>query len=105
LFFVSCSTKTVQSEFDFANTIAKNELWTEALIRWEKLKPKMKNSAKLHNNLAIAYEQLGEFDKAKTEYKRALELAPKNDYIKSNYEHFIKTRKDEKNEKSKKNKK
>ena len=102
LFLAYCSAKTVQYEFDFANTIAKNDLWTEALIRWEKLKPKMKNSAKLHNNLAIGYEQLGEFDKAKTEYKIAMELAPKNNYIKNNYDHFIKAKKDKKNEKNNK---
>ena len=100
--FTSCSTKTSHSEFDFANIMAKNELWKEARMRWEKLIPVMPRSAKLHNNLAIVYEMMGEFKKAEKEYKTALKLSPNNSYIKSNYERFNK--KGEKNVKKKNNK-
>ncbi len=90
MIFNSCSSKTAQSEFNFANIMAKNELWKEAVLRWERLTPNMNNSAKLHNNLAIAYERLGETKKAEEEYITALKLSPKNSFIKSNYDRFKK---------------
>lgn len=105
LVLTSCSTKTAQSQFDFANTMAKHQLWKEALARWEKLIPKMENSAKLHNNLAIAYERLGDFERAESEYKLALKLDPKNTFIKNNYNRFKKKGVKKKNEKKRDNKK
>ena len=89
ILFMSCATRSVKSEFGFANMMAKNELWKEAQLRWEKLIPKMDKSAKLYNNLAIAYEIQGEFKKAESAYKTALKLAPKNSYIKDNYDRFL----------------
>jgi len=105
MIFNSCSSKTAQSEFDFANIMAKNELWKEALLRWEKLAQKMNNSAKLHNNLAIAYERLGDTKKAEQEYIAALKLSPKNSFIKSNYDRFKKKETPSKHLKKKKEKK
>ena len=40
------------------------------------------------NNLAVAYEHEGEFDKARKAYERALELEPENQMIRQNYELF-----------------
>ena len=40
------------------------------------------------DNLAIGYEQQGDFDKARNAYQKALELNPNNQYIKQNYELF-----------------
>jgi len=94
----SCASTSIYSEFEFANTVAKNELWKEAKMRWENLIPKMGKSPKLHNNLAVAYERLGEFEKAEKEYKTALKLSPNNKFIKDNYDRFEKKR-SKKNEK------
>jgi Flp pilus assembly protein TadD len=88
----SCALKSVQTEFEFANTVAKNDLWKEAIMRWEELIPKMNQSAELHNNLAIAYERIGEFIKAEQEYNKALKISPNNKFIKENYEQFSKKR-------------
>ena len=44
--------------------------------------------APAYNNLAIGYEQQGEFEKARNAYEKALELNPNNTYIKQNYELF-----------------
>ena len=44
--------------------------------------------ARNRNNLAVAYEQDGEFDLAEQEYKRALDLDSDNVYIRQNYELF-----------------
>jgi Tfp pilus assembly protein PilF len=72
----------------FGLEAAKGGLWKEALLRWEnglKLSP---NNPKLHNNLAIAYENEGEYTKAEEHYKKALELDPTNEVIKINYNGF-----------------
>ena len=38
------------------------------------------------NNLAVAYEHEGEFEKARKAYERALELEPENQMVRQNYE-------------------
>ena len=102
LIFTSCSTKVAKSEFNFANIMARHDLWKEALIRWEKLIPKMKDSSKLYNNMAIAYEKMGEFEKAEDAYKTALKLSPRSSFIQSNYKRFQKKGEVKENDKTKK---
>lgn len=72
----------------FGLEAAKGGLWKEALLRWEnglKLSP---NNPKIHNNLAVAYENEGDYLKAEEHYKRALDLDPTNETIKINYNGF-----------------
>ena len=40
------------------------------------------------NDLAIGYEQLGEFDKARSAYEKALQIEPNNTMISNNYAQF-----------------
>lgn len=84
--FNSCATP--QKEFNFANKMAKEGLWQEAYYRWQKILKKEPNNASLHNNIAIALEQMGKKEEAEKEYKLALKLAPGNSYIKRNYDRF-----------------
>lgn len=72
----------------FGLEAAKGGLWKEAILRWENALKLSPNSAKVHNNLAIAYENEGDYVKAEEHYKRALELDPGNDSIKINYNSF-----------------
>ena len=88
LFFSSCSTRTGKSEFDFANKLAQQELWKEAFMRWERALAEGEDSAAIHNNMAIALEQMGKRDEAEKEYQKALKLSPNNSKIKGNYERF-----------------
>lgn len=65
-----------------------NAAWRKISRRWRKsllLDPK---SARILNNLGVAYEQRGLLELAGTAYRQALELAPDNACIRRNYELF-----------------
>ena len=53
------------------------------------------------NNLAVALEQQGEFDKAREAYEKALKLKPGDIYIQQNYDLFREAD-DKRNRKAKK---
>ena len=63
-------------------------LWREAIYRWERAVELDPTYAAAFNNLAIAYEQAGQLDKAKQAYEKAAELDPKNTSIKQNIDLF-----------------
>jgi len=72
----------------FGIDVARRGLWREAIYRWEKAVELDPQNASARNNLAVAYEQSGEFDLANEEYERALEIDTNNLYIRQNYELF-----------------
>lgn len=72
----------------FGIEVAQLGLWKEAVYRWEKAVELDPQNPSARNNLAVAYEQSGEFDLANEEYERALELNHDNIYIRQNYELF-----------------
>jgi len=72
----------------FGIEVAQRGLWREAIYRWEKAVELDPENASARNNLAVAYEQSGEFDLANEAYERALELDSDNLYIRQNYELF-----------------
>jgi Flp pilus assembly protein TadD len=86
----SCSTKRYGSEFEFANALAQKGLWKEAYFRWQKALEAGKDTPAIHNNMAIALEEMGKLEEAENEYKKALEMAPNNEQIKRNLERFQK---------------
>ena len=59
------------------------------------------NNASALNDLAVALEQQGEFDKAREAYEKALKLKPGDTYIQQNYDLFREAD-DKRNRKSKK---
>ncbi len=67
----------------------KQNLWKEAVYRWSEVVRLSPEDYKAHNNLAIAYEAIGLYDKAEKEYKIALKLSNNDEYIKRNYGNFI----------------
>ena len=75
-----------QVEFGILN--AQNNLWNEALFRWQKAVEIDPTYAAAWNNLAIAYEHEGRFEDAKKAYEKALALDPKNVMIRQNYDLF-----------------
>jgi Flp pilus assembly protein TadD len=75
-------------EVEFGIEVARSGLWREAIFRWQKAVELDPENASARNNLAVAYEQEGDFQLADQEYQRALRLDPGNVYIRQNYELF-----------------
>ncbi len=81
-------TERAKSQIAFGSEVARKGLWREAAFRFEQAIAKEPNNARAHNNLAVALEASGEFARALAEYKKALELDPKDSYIRRNYARF-----------------
>ena len=95
LFLVSATTLThadVRSEakdqVEFGISVAQRGLWREALYRWERAVEIDGSYAAAWNNLGIAYEHEGLFDKARDAYEKALDIEPNNVQIQQNYDLF-----------------
>lgn len=77
-----------KSHVEFGIKVAQTGLWKEAIYRWEQAVKIDPAYAQAWNNLAIGYEQEGRFEDARAAYEKALELEPKNELIRQNYELF-----------------
>ena len=55
----------------FGTDMARQGNWREAIFRWKRALALDPDNARLRNNMAVAYESLGEYDKADAEYKAA----------------------------------
>jgi len=80
---------TFKQEMRFGAEAAQRGLWREAAFRWEKILKNDPDNARVHNNLAVAYESLGQFDRARKEYEIARRRAPDSKEIRNNYESFL----------------
>jgi len=77
-----------KSQVEFGIAVAQKGLWKEALYRWLRAVEIDPTYAAAFNNLAIAYEQSGQFDKAREAYEKAVTLEPENQLIRQNYDLF-----------------
>jgi Flp pilus assembly protein TadD len=77
-----------QKQVEFGINVAQRGLWREAIYRWVRATQIDPSYAAAYNNLAVAYEHEGEFDKARTAYEKAIELDPENALVKQNFELF-----------------
>jgi len=75
-------------QMEFGVQFAKKGLWREALFRWEKALKLSPGNPRILNNLAVACETGGDFQKAEELYREALGLAPDNKDIRQNYDLF-----------------
>lgn len=80
--------KGAREQNDFGIRVAQQGLWREAIFRWERAVELDPGYAAAFNNLAIAYETTGDFERAKRAYERAVELDAKNVYIRQNFDLF-----------------
>ena len=69
--------------------MARMNLWREALFRFQRAVDINPSDAMAHNNLAVAWEANGDFEKARKEYLEALKLDRANQYIQKNYSRFV----------------
>ena len=77
-----------KEQVEFGAQVAQRGLWREAIYRWERATQLDPTYAAAFNNLAVAYEQDGQLDKARAAYEEALALEPENQLIKQNFDLF-----------------
>jgi Flp pilus assembly protein TadD len=77
-----------KKQVEFGISVAQRGLWREAIYRWQRAAQLDPSYAAAYNNLAVAYEHEGDFEKARQSYEKAVELEPNNALIKQNYELF-----------------
>jgi Tfp pilus assembly protein PilF len=77
-----------QTQDNFGVQMARTNLWREAQFRFQRAVEINPQNAMAHNNLAVALEANGDFEKARREYLEALKLDKGNQYIQKNYSRF-----------------
>jgi Tfp pilus assembly protein PilF len=77
-----------KAQVEFGIKVAQKGLWREAIYRWERAVAIDPNYAAAYNNLAVAYEHEGQFEKARKAYDKAAELEPNNAMIRQNFDLF-----------------
>lgn len=82
------ATEKPSSQLAFGAEVARKGHWREAAFRFEQALKRDPKNARAHNNLAVSLEATGEYSRALTEYKKALELAPNDNYVRRNYARF-----------------
>ncbi len=76
------------AEKNYGARMAKQGFWHEAVFRFRRAIALAPNDAETQNDLAVAYEAVGETANALAAYRRALELAPEETHIRRNYARF-----------------
>ena len=74
---------------NFGVQMARMNLWREALFRFQRAVEIDPQDARARNNLAVAFEANGDFERARKEYLEALKLDRSNQYIQKNYSRFV----------------
>src|SRR4051794_18833660 len=85
----STPTAPPRQQENFGVRMAQMNLWREAMFRFQRAIDINPGDAMAHNNLAVAYEANGDFEKARREYLEALKLDKSNQYIQKNYSRFV----------------
>lgn len=78
----------INAEMEFGKQAARYDLWREAIFRWEQVVDKQPDNPSAVNNLAVAYESIGDYEKARALYQTAIELDEDSASIRKNYRRF-----------------
>ncbi len=79
----------LEKEISFGVKMAERGLWNEALFRFQRAAELRPDDSKILNNLAVAYEAVGQYDNALLAYQEALKADSTNRELKRNYSRFI----------------
>jgi Tfp pilus assembly protein PilF len=77
------------SQLAFGVNMAQHGLWSEALFRFHEAESLDPNNPRIQNDLAVAYEAAGNYDKALETYKKGLKLDPNSKELRANYARFV----------------
>lgn len=77
------------SQLAFGVDMARRSLWSEALFRFHQAERLDPNNSRVSNNLAVAYEAVGDYQKALEYYQKALKQSPDNRELRANYARFV----------------
>jgi tetratricopeptide (TPR) repeat protein len=81
-------TPSLDKEIAFGVKMAQRGLWNEALFRFKRAAELRPGDSKVLNNLAVAYEAVGQYDNALLAYQEALRADAANRELKRNYSRF-----------------
>ncbi len=81
--------ETQQAQLAFGVQMAQRGLWSEALFRFKQAERLRPGDPRILNNMAVAYEALGNFEKALDYYQDAIKSDPTNRELKRNYSRFV----------------
>lgn len=80
---------TFGEQMEFGVDMARQGLWREALFRFRQASRMEPGNVRAMNNLAVAYEAVGLFDKALETYRQALAASPNDGELRRNYSQFL----------------
>src|SRR5262245_12468076 len=86
--FAEKTPEEIKRQLEFGVRAAREDHWDEAIYRWQKVLLMDQDNMMAHNNLAVAYEQMGEYSLAMEEYQNAYKLNSESDAVKNNVERF-----------------
>ena len=80
----------IAKQIRFGSEMARQGNWHEAIFRWKRALASDPANPRLHNNIAVAYESLGQYDKADAEYRAAAAIGGGPEEIARNRDLFDK---------------
>jgi tetratricopeptide (TPR) repeat protein len=80
---------SLDKEIEFGVKMAQRGLWNEALFRFKRAAELRPGDSKVLNNLAVAYEAVGQYENALLAYQEALRADSANRELKRNYSRFV----------------
>lgn len=78
-----------KEQLKFGVNMARRGLWSEALFRFKQADRLDPGSPRILNNVAVAYEALGQFDKALATYQEAIRRQSSDRDLRKNYSRFV----------------